>query len=145
MKRSRHEPALSERELSERYDFLLSALPDSVVDRAHADVLERSTPAVRDDVRAVLNEPAGTDDAMLAAAVGAALHRDPGLHSQLAPALAAGFIRTAPVAAYFSTGVGSVTIDQQPLWVQELVAHEIAPIDSTAVHRRIGYSGVDML
>ncbi len=151
MKGSRRAKPVSERELGERYAYLLGVLPYSVVDRAHATVLEHASPAVRDEVRAGLKDAAepgdlgAIEDASLAAAIGAALRRDPGLLSPLAPAIAAAFIVSAPVTAYFSTGVGSVTIDQQPPWVHELVAHEMAPIDATTVHHRLGHSGVEML
>ena len=151
MKRSRREPPLSERELRERYAYLLDVLPDSIVDRAHAAVLEHASPALREEAIAVLREEPEwssgdhVDEAALAAAIGAALRRNPALRDSLPPAFAAAFSEAAPVVAYFSTGVGSVTIDDQPPWVQRLVAHEGAPIDATAVHRRIGYSGVDML
>ena len=151
VKRSRHEPPLSERELSERYAYLVDVLPDSIVVRAHVAVLEHVSPALRQEAITVLREAQDrngsdqVDDATLAAVISAAVRRDPALRDSLAPVLAAGFIEAAPVASYFSTGGGSVMIDQQPPWVQRLVAHDGAPIDSTAVHRRIGYSGVDML
>jgi hypothetical protein len=56
-------------------------------------------------------------------------------------AFAAEFGGSPPIVAYFTTGVGSVTIDQQPLWVQELVGHDPAPIDAGRMHHRHGLSG----
>jgi hypothetical protein len=35
-------------------------------------------------------------------------------------------------------GVGSVTIDHEPLWVQELLHHEANPIDAGNMHHRKG-------
>lgn len=150
VKRSRRAAALSERELEERYAYLLGVLPDSVVDRAHAAVLEHASPAVRDEVLTLVDHPSpgrsgDADEVSPAAAIGAALRRDPSVREALAPALASAFMASGPVAAYFTVGVGSVSIDDQPLWVQEMVAHETAPIDANSVHHRIGHSGVEML
>jgi hypothetical protein len=47
-----------------------------------------------------------------------------------AGALAGAFIASPPIIAYFTTGAGSVSIDQQPPWVHELAGHVTAPIDA---------------
>ena len=53
-------------------------------------------------------------------------------------AFAAEFVASPPIVAYFTAGAGSVTIDQQPLWVQELAGHETAPIDAGRMDHRHG-------
>lgn len=129
-----------------RYLFLLDTLPRSVIDRAHAvafaelsaaaraEVLERLSPLLPDAERYAASD----DPETLAALVRDPQSRDALVHSGIAGTVAVPFVLSAPVAGYFAVGVGSVDIDHQPLWVQELVDHDSNPIDAGTVNHRRG-------
>jgi len=139
-------PVVPEDELLTRYGYLLSVLPQSVADRAHVvafgellptqreGLLEEVAPVLPDAWRATTSE----DPDALATLMRDVLPRDVMLHSRIGGEIANRFIRSGPVLAYFAHGVGSVTIDHQPLWVQELIHHESAPIDAGTMHHRKG-------
>lgn len=150
MKNSKHKGPRSrpvgEDEQVARYFYLLDTLPRSVVDRAHTlafaelsmvqrkEVLDSLSPLLPDAERFAASD----DPETLAALV-----RDPGArdalaHTGIAGAVAVPFILSAPVAGYFAAGVGSVDIDRQPLWVQELANHDGNPIDAGTVNHRRG-------
>lgn len=52
------------------------------------------------------------------------------MQTGIAGFVAARFVDSVPVAAYFTVGVGSVSIDDQPPWVSELAHHESVPKDA---------------
>jgi hypothetical protein len=55
-----------------------------------------------------------------------------------AAALAAAFVASPPIVVYFTSGAGSVSIDQQPPWLHELAGHETAPIDGGRISHHKG-------
>ena len=148
MKRSHDKRrAASEDEQIARYRYLLEALPRTVVEGAHAAAFaELSVPQrheVRDRLRPLLSDPAppsasSDEPAALAALVNDPQAREALLGSSVAGVVAAGFVASYPVAHYFDDGAGSVTIDQQPPWVQELVGHDSAPINAGTINHRKG-------
>ncbi|SDH30453.1 hypothetical protein SAMN04489810_2732 [Microbacterium pygmaeum] len=119
-------------------------LPSSIVEAAHItvfgglaaaqceDLLEQLRPFLPDDER----ESASAEPDVLAGfirsaevrrtAADAAPVADPRAAMTRAGVLgpvASAFLTVDGVRSYFSVGVGSVAIDEQPLWVQELVGH----------------------
>jgi hypothetical protein len=138
--------AVSEDEWFTRYGYLLSVLPQPVSDRAHISafgelsptqregLLEEVAPLLPDAWRGVISE----DPEGLATLMRDVLPRDAMLHSGIGEEVARRFIASGPVRAYFAVGVGSVSIDQQPLWVQELIHHESNPMDAGTMHHRKG-------
>ena len=62
--------------------------------------------------------------------------RDAFVRLEGAGAVAAAFVASPPIVAYFTTGAGSVTMDHQPSWVHQLAGHDTAPIDGGTVHHR---------
>jgi hypothetical protein len=138
--------AVPEEEQKARYRYLLTVLPHTVVDRAHVlafaelstaqreEMLDRLRPLVRNADR----DTATADPEALSEVVRHPEPRDGMLSTALAGTVISHFVLSAPVTAYFATGAGSATIDRQPLWVQELVAHETAPLDAGTMHHRRG-------
>lgn len=133
-------------DLISRYGYLIGVLPRGVADRAHAEafggltltqregLLEEVAPVMPDAWRTAASE----DPEALAALMRDVLPRDAMMHSQIGEAVAGRFIVSAPVAAFFAVGGGSVSIDQQPAWVQELIDHESNPLDAGTMHHRKG-------
>jgi hypothetical protein len=140
------------------YAYLLDTLPSSVIERAHAEAFTQLSAAQQqalfEQLRPLLSddEPAvsSADPDMLATlfrraeqhrvnADGASVEnpRDAMTRSAVIAPVASGFVAAGAVTSYFTVGAGSVTIDVQPLWVNELVHHESATIDAgTKNHRR---------
>jgi hypothetical protein len=143
----RHVPqAISEDEQIARYAYLLGNVPASVADKAYAAAFERLPAAPRgelvDQLCAELPvasaQPVPADPFAFAMLM-RNLHARaavPGIRG--AGAMAAEFIGSGAIAAYFTTGAGSVAIDQQPLWLQELVGHVVAPLDGGRAQHRPG-------
>jgi len=144
---SKHErQAVPQDELITRYGYLLSVLPQAVADRAHhaafgelsrtqrEGLLEEIAPLLPDAWRAATSD----DPEALSTLMRDVLPRDAMLHSGIGEEFARRFIASGPVRAYFAVGVGSVTIDQQPAWVQDLIHHESNPIDAGTMHHRKG-------
>jgi len=136
--KGRHTPIVSETEQIARYNHLVEMLPRDVSFKAHAqafaelsvdertELLDRLRPLVAEAERdAALDEPD-----VLATLVRDAEPRDAMMRTGVAGVVASRFVHSAPVAAYFTVGVGSVTIDDQPPWVSELAHHELAPKDA---------------
>jgi hypothetical protein len=148
-KAKRERQAVSEDEWIIRYGYLLSVLPQPVADRAHLaafgglsltqreGLLEEIAPLLPDAWRAATSE----DPEALATLMRDVLPRDAMQRSGIGGEVARRFIASAPVLAYFAVGVGSVTIDQQPLWVQELIHHESNPLDAGTMHHGKGPRG----
>ena len=142
----RKRQAVPEDEWITRYGYLISVLPRAVADRAHVEafgalsttqregLVEEIAPVLPEAWRAATSE----DPESLATLMRDVLPRDAMLHSAIGGAVADRFIASAPVRAYFAVGVGSVSIDQQPRWVQELIHHVSNPIDAGNMHHRKG-------
>lgn len=139
MKRRQNSPRDDEQ--VSRYRYLVDVLPASVLDRAHAAALDTLPPEQRDRILAQA-PPVDSDtaerDAASAPEALAALLRDTNADDPApgAAAAAASVVGSPPVVAYFATGAGSVDIDQQPPWVQDLAGHDGAPLDSATTRRR---------
>lgn len=130
--------AVSAAEQIARYHHLVEILPASLTSKAHAaafsglstdqrtELLERLRPLVPEAERATISEDPDT----LATIVGTAEPRDTMMRTEIAADVADGFLHSAPVVAYFTDGVGSISIDEQPPWVSELAHHESVPIDA---------------
>jgi len=137
---------ISEGELTARYEYLLGTLPHNVAEKAHASALAAMSAVQRRGILDCLLAPlaeeererAADDPETLAALVGRPESRDAMRGAQDAGALALQFVTSPPIATYFSVGAGSVSIDQQPPWVQELAGHDSAPINAGTIHHRKG-------
>lgn len=140
---------ISEDEQIGRYAYLLGNVPASVADKAYAAAFARLPAAQRQELVGQLRsqvpvapeEPASDDPEAFAMFMRDLRSRDALVRVSGVGAFAAEFAASAPIVAYFTVGVGSVTIDQQPLWVQDLAGHETAPIDAGRMHHRHGLSG----
>lgn len=146
MNRRHAQHAISEDEQIARYAYLLGNVPSSVADKAYAAAFARLSEAQRQEIVGQLRsqvpvatqEPASDDPEAFAVFMRDLHSRDALVRVSGAGTLAAEFVTSAPIVAYFTAGAGSVTIDQQPLWVQELANHETAPIDAGRMHHRRG-------
>jgi hypothetical protein len=138
--------AISDDEQIARYAYALGNVPASVADKAYAVAFMHLAPPQRQELVTELCAelpvaPAGpvTDDPWTFAALMRDLHaRAAVVGLRGAAAFAAAFVASPPIVAYFTTGAGSVAIDDRPLWLQELVGHEVAPIDGGRLHHRPG-------
>jgi hypothetical protein len=134
----RHRHPISDDEQIARYAHLLGNVPTRVADKAYAAAFTRLSEAQRREIVSELRPHLPTvppEDASEDAEAFAVLMRD--LHARIAivglrqaGALAGEFNASPPIIAYFTTGAGSVSIDQQPPWVHELAGHVTAPIDA---------------
>ena len=150
MKRRHPQIAISDEEQIGRYAYLLGNIPTSVADKAYAAGFARLSTAEREEVltQMIPAMPVAPQEVPDDPESFGMLMRD--LHARLAimnipaaPTIAAAFATSPPIVAYFTAGVGSVDIDRQPLWVQDLAGHETAPIDGGGMHHRQGVnSGV---
>lgn len=146
MARKRARPAISAEEQIARYAYVLGSVPASVADRAFAFAFAKLTVAQRRDVIDQLREavPQALDPWALDSPEAFGLFmRSLYARSALvgirgASTLAAEFVASPPVVAYFTVGVGSVSIDRHPPWVHDLARHETAPIDGGTTHHRKG-------
>jgi len=150
MRRShRHDqqpPAVTDAEQIARYLHLVRTLPESVVVKAHAAAFTALSVDQRtellDSLRPLASEADGAATSehpdALALLVRDPRPRDQLMRTDLAGAVARQFVESGPVAAYFTVGLGSVTIDEQPPWVNELAHHESAPIDAGNLNHRAG-------
>lgn len=139
MKRLRAKQIISEDEQIARYAYVLGNVPAVIADRGYVAAFQRLATPQRERLMKWLREqlPAGMQDlptlddpesfAILMRNLHArhALATAPG-----AAALAAGFVTSPPLVTYFTTGAGSVAIDQHPPWLHELAGHETAPKDA---------------
>lgn len=138
MKRGNAKHFISEDEQIARYAYVLGNVPAALADRAYAAAFQRLTGSQREQIMSGVREQlsAGAqetapDDPEAFAMLMRNLHaRHALVTAPGAAALAAAFATSPPIVAYFTTGAGSVAIDQQPLWLQELAGHESAPRDA---------------
>ena len=134
--------AITEDEQIGRYAYVLGNVPASVADKAYAAAFARLSAAKRQELVRDLHsqlpvaphEPASDDPEVFAVLMRDLSSRDALVRVSGIGTFAAEFVASPPIVAHFTTGAGSVTIDQQPLWVQELVGHETAPIDAGRMH-----------
>lgn len=150
MKRRQAQHAISDDEQIARYAYVLGNVPTTVADRAYAAAFARLSATQRTQIvgqlRAELPEAPQEpppDDPNAFAVLMRNLHaRAAMVRIPLGVAFAAEFVASPPIAAYFTTGAGSVTMDHQPPWIHALAGHETAPIDGgTMQHRRGANSG----
>lgn len=149
MKRRRAEHPTSEDEQLWRYAYVLGNVPASVADKAYAAAFARLSATQRqnllDDLYSQLpvapQQPASDDPEAFAALMRDLTLRDALVRVAGVGAFAGEFVASPPIVAYFTTGVGSVTIEQQPPWVQQLAGHEAAPMDAGRMHHGHGLPG----
>ena len=138
MKMRHGQHVVSEDELIGRYAYALGNVPGSIADKAYAAAFARLSMEQRQGIleqlrtRLLIERQISTSDDPEAFAL---LMRDLYARDALVRidgigAFAAEFAGSAPIVAYFTSGAGSVAVDHQPLWVQELAGHESAPIDA---------------
>jgi hypothetical protein len=141
--------ALSRDEQIARYAYVLGNVPASVADKAYAEAFARLSSEQREDVVGQLSaelpdapeKAASVDPARFALLMRDLLAREALVRVRDGAAVAAAFVASPPVIAYFTTGAGSVTIDQHPPWIHQLAGHETAPIDGGRNHHRPGVPG----
>ncbi|MFH8253000.1 hypothetical protein ACH3VR_21720 [Microbacterium sp. B2969] len=129
-----------------RYAYVLGYVPGSIADRAYAAAFDRLSAAQREAIVGELlsqipgasEQPAPSDPETFAVFMRDLYAREAFVRVAGAPALAAAFVASPPVVTYFTSGTGSVSIDQHPPWVHELAGHETAPIDGGTVNHRKG-------
>lgn len=146
MKRRHAAHPLSDEEQMARYAYVLGNVPASIADRAYAAAFARLPTARReelvDELRARMPdqpERSAPGDPDAFAMFMRDLHaRDAVVSVPGAAELAAGFVESPAIVAYFTTGAGSVTMDQQPPWVHEMAGHDTAPLDGGTMHHRKG-------
>ncbi|MFD4958417.1 hypothetical protein [Microbacterium sp. NPDC058389] len=151
MKRRPAQRVITTDERLARYAYLLGNVPASVADKsfaaAFAGLSDLQRQNLLDELCSLLpiapTRPRADDPAAFAVFMHDLYARDAFVRVSGADVLAASFIGSSPIAAYFTAGAGSVTIEHQPLWVQELVGHETAPIDSGRMHHRPGVNSGD--
>lgn len=144
MKRRRN--AISDEEKIARYAHVLGNVPASVADRAYAFAFGRLSGSQREglvdemtpELPVAPRAEASVDPEAFALLMRDLSARVALVHARGAAALTAEFVVSPPIVAYFTTGTGSVSIDEQPPWLQELANHETAPLDAGRMHHRRG-------
>lgn len=148
----RNSRPISDDEQIGRYAYVLGNVPASVADRAYAAAFARLTAQQQRDLVDELRaqspaeppaEASGDHDHAPDPDAFARLMRDLYIRHAFvgargASALAAQFVVSPPVVGYFTTGAGSVSIDQHPPWLQALAGHDTAPLDAGRMHHRKG-------
>jgi len=137
MVRKHSRPEVDEEQQIARYAYVLGSVPASVADHAYAFAFMQLSTEQRLDILGqllvrvpVAPEGPPSDEPEAFAVFMRSLHaRDALVGIRGAARLAAAFVSSPPVVAYFTVGVGSVSIDQHPPWVHQLAHHVTAPID----------------
>ena len=150
MKKRHSQQAISRDEQIARYAYVLGNVPASVADRAYAAAFARLSAAQRDAVVSQLSaelpdapaDAASIDPVAFAMLMRSLLARDALVRIPDAAVVAAAFVASPPVGAYFTTGAGSVSMDRQPPWIHQLGGHETAPVDGGRSHHRPGVPGI---
>ncbi|MEV4686895.1 hypothetical protein [Microbacterium sp. LWH3-1.2] len=150
MKRRHAQQVITADEQIARYAYVLGNVPASVADKAYAAAFSGLSATQREEIvgqlRAELpDEPdaaASVDPGAFARLMRDLLARDALVRIRDGAVIAAAFVASTPVVAYFTTGAGSVTMDQQPPWIHELAGHETAPVDGGRTHHRHGVPGI---
>jgi hypothetical protein len=149
VKKRRTQRAITPDEQIARYAYVLGNVPASVADKAYAAAFSRLSEQQREAIIGQLNaelpgapkDAASIDPGAFALLMRELLWRDALVRIPDAAVVAAAFVASPPVAAYFTTGAGSVTMDQQPPWIHQLAGHETAPVDGGRTHHRHGVPG----
>ncbi|MBW9120365.1 hypothetical protein JNB63_09685 [Microbacterium trichothecenolyticum] len=150
MKRRRTQQAITPDEQIARYAYVLGTVPASVADKAYAAAFARLSQAQREDVVGQLSaelpdapdEAASVDPDAFAQLMRDLLARDALVRIRDGVVVAAAFVGSPAIVAYFTTGAGSVTMDHQPPWIHQLAGHETAPVDGGRTHHRHGVPGI---
>ena len=150
MKKRHVQQAITPDEQIARYAYVLGNVPASVADRAYAAAFARLSVAQRAEVVGQLSAElpdapeaaASVDPDAFARLMRDLLARDALVRIPVGTVVAAAFVVSPPVVAYFKTGAGSVTLDQQPSWIHQLAGHETAPVDAGRSHHRQGVPGI---
>lgn len=155
MKRRQASHPISEEEQIARYAYVLGNVPRAVADRAYASAFTRLSAAeqieivcqLRSELPVEPQEPASDDPHAFAMLMRNLHARIAVVRLPLAGRLAAEFVESPSIVAYFTTGAGSVTMEQQPPWIHAMAGHVTAPIDGGRLHQRHapGSSGVWIL
>lgn len=138
MKRRHAQQLISEDEQIARYAYVLGNVPAVIADRGYVAAFQRlATPQrerlmnwLREQLPAGVQEPTSDDSEAFAILMRNLHARYALVTAPGAAALAAAFVASPPIVAYFTTGAGSVAIDQHPPWLHELAGHETAPKDA---------------
>jgi hypothetical protein len=146
VKKRRIPPVISDDELIARYAYVLGNVPTSVADQAYAAAFTRLGSTNRQDIVRELgallpvapHERVADDPEAFAVLMRDLFARDALVRIRGAGTIAAEFIASPSIVAYFTVGAGSVTIDQQPPWIHHLAGHETAPIDGGRMQHRRG-------
>lgn len=137
MVRKRSRPEIDEEQQIARYAYVLGTVPASVADHAYASAFAQLSTEQRLDVLGqllvlmpVVPQDRPSDEPEAFAVLMRSLYaREAFVGIRGAARVAAAFVSSPPVVAYFTVGVGSVSIDQHPPWVHHLAHHVTAPID----------------
>lgn len=138
MKRRNAKQLISEDEQIARYAYVLGNVPAVIADRGYVAAFQRLAPpqrerlmnGLREQLPDGIQEPASDDPEAFATLMRNLHARHALVTAPGAAALAAAFVTSPPIIAYFTTGAGSVAIDQHPPWLHELAGHETAPKDA---------------
>lgn len=149
MKRRHAQRALTPDEQIARYAYVLGNVPATVADKAYAAAFSRLSEGQRAEILQQLNaelpgaprEPASVDPDAFATLMRDLLAREALVRIRDGAVLAAAFVASPPIVAYFTTGAGSVTMDQQPPWIHQLAGHDTVPVDGGRTHHRPGVPG----
>ena len=149
MKKRHAQRALTSDEQIDRYAYVLGNVPASVADKAYFAAFSHLSVAQREEIVGQLyaelpdapKEAASVDPGAFALLMRGLLARDALVRIRSRGVLAAAFVASPPVAAYFTTGAGSLTMDHQPPWIHQLAGHETAPVDGGRTHHRHGVPG----
>ncbi len=149
MRRRHTDHEITSDEQIARYAYVLGNVPASVADKAYAAAFSRLSAVQRADIVAQLSselpdapqEPASVDPSGFATLMRNLLARDALVRVRDGAVVAAAFVASPPIAAYFTTGTGSLTLDHQPPWIHQLAGHETAPVDGGRTHHRHGVPG----
>jgi hypothetical protein len=150
VKRRHAELALTSEEHIARYAYVLGNVPATVADKAYTAAFARLSATQQEEVAGQLmaelpdmpTEMASLDPDSFASLMRDLLSRSALVRIRDGAVVAAAFVASPAVVAYFTTGGGSVTIDQQPPWIHQLAGHETAPVDAGRTHHRPGLPAI---
>ncbi len=149
MGRRRAHDAITADEHIARYAYVLGNVPASVAANAYAAAFSQLPVMQRAEIVRQLSaerldgpkEQASVDPHGFAVLMHDLLSREALVRIRDAAVIAAAFVASPPVVAYYTTGAGSVTMDQQPPWIHQLAGHDTSPVDGGRTHHRRGVPG----
>lgn len=132
-----------------RYAYVLGTVPASVADKAYAAAFSHLSTEQREDILGQLSAelpdapqgPASVDPSGFAMVMRDLMARDALVRIRDGAVVAAAFVSSPPIVAYFTTGTGSLTMENQPPWIHQLAGHDTAPVDGGRTHHRYGLRG----